>query len=73
MAKQEQKEEGYKSFFCLWKCNGGDPPRSQHETLQDALNEAERLVKKTGDTFYVLHTVGLVRPSHPPAEFVSLK
>jgi hypothetical protein len=47
-----------KPFYMVWKSGGGTPIYN-HDTLQAAQQEAQRLAKKqVGDRFYVLQSFG---------------
>ena len=55
----------------FWMCfvPGRNSPTVQHETLQQAENEAERLCRKTGLDVYILEAVqGASPPISPPVE-----
>jgi len=56
-------------FWMCWIPRGGRPVR-QHETLEDAKTEGERLSRKEGDNVAILECIGYVRPKEVPIDFV---
>lgn len=60
-------------FWAVWRKTGGGAPQKRHDTKSDAIKEAERLVKQTGEEYYILEVTGIVRPTYAPCEYVSLQ
>ena len=48
-------------------------PRVEHESFQEAYDEASRLCRKEGDKFAILEVVGYVQSSHPPVEYTEVR
>lgn len=46
-------DRDFKPFYYVYN-RGCSKPVKRHETLQEAIEEATRLAKKTGKNFYVL-------------------
>jgi len=59
-------------FWAVWRKTGGGAPQKRHETKEDAIKEAERLVKQTGEDYYILEVTGIVRPVYSPVEHVEI-
>lgn len=59
-------------FWAIWRKTGGGPPQKRHETEALAIAEANRLVKQTGEEYYVLEVIGIVRPTYAPTEYVEV-
>ena len=57
-------------FWLCW-CMGRGIPKKQHETLEDAKEEASRIAQKENDTIAILECIGAIRPVEMPVEFVS--
>lgn len=59
-----------KDFYAVWNIERG-PPVYIHETLSDAIKEAERLaVMNPGQHFHVVGTLGVAHQPAPPSLFV---
>ena len=56
-------------FWAVWRKTGGGAPQKRHETKEDAINEAERLVRQTSEDYYILEVTGIVRPTYSPVEY----
>jgi len=61
-----------KKFWMVIREKEGAGTFIRHDTITDATNEAERLCKKEGGTFYVLEVVGAYMPETPPIKWVNL-
>lgn len=62
-------EQPKTEFYCLNPM--GHTPRFKHTSQEDAIAEAERLVHYEGvSEVHILKSVGVVRPTHPPVEFL---
>lgn len=55
-------------FWAIWRV-GGNAPSKPHNSLQESIDEATRLVKKGSGEFYILEVIGIVKPKEIPVEF----
>lgn len=60
-------------FWAVWRDSGGACPNKRHAEKQDAINEAERLVRQTGERYYILEVIGEVVPTQAPVEWREYK
>lgn len=51
-----------KVFYAVWRQLGEGGPTVRHASFFDAVMEAQRLVDKTKERFYVLKVIGIVSP-----------
>lgn len=63
--------DGPEKFWMVWGA-GRSLPVKQHESYDDALNEAMRLSGKERGTFYVLEAKAYAYPTTPPVAFGQL-
>lgn len=61
-----------KKFWAVWKENG-HPPTKAHETFEDAIAEATRLIAGNGGRFYILEVIGIVGRKEMPVEYTVIK
>jgi len=59
-------------FWAIWRKTGGAPPQKRHETRDAAIKEAIRLVRQTGEEYYILEATGIMRVRLAPVEYVPL-
>ena len=59
-------------FWAVWRKTGGGAPQKRHDTKEEAVEEAGRLVKQTGADYYILEVTGIVRPTYAPVEHVEI-
>jgi len=59
-------------FWAVWRKTGGGAPQKRHDTKEEAVEEAGRLVKQTGEDYYILEVTGIVRPTYAPVEHVEI-
>ena len=57
-------------FWAVWRVNGGGAAQKRHASRDEAIAEAGRLAANTNDIYYVLESIGTVRPVSAPVEFV---
>lgn len=58
--------EENQSFYMVMRDSGACAPVVRHSTKEEAETEAARLLKKEGDSFYILKAVTLVYRQEPP-------
>lgn len=62
-----------RKFWAIWgKSIDSAPPKRQYDTEQEAMREAERLTALTGDDYYILEVIGVIRPIQVPVEYVEI-
>jgi hypothetical protein len=59
-------------FWAVWRKTGGGAPQKRHDTKEEAVEEAGRLVKQTGEAYYIPEVTGIVRPTYAPVEHVEI-
>lgn len=59
-------------FWAVWKENGGGAPQKRHETFESAKNEAARLARQEGASYYVLEVIGIAAPVELPVEYTRI-
>ena len=59
-------------FWAVWRKTGGGAPQKRHETKDLAVEEAVRLVKQTGEAYYILEVTGIVRARFAPIEHIEI-
>ena len=62
----------WRKFWAIWRTNGGGAAQKKHNTKLMAIQEAERLVKQTGEEYSVLEVIGVCEHSHPPVKYTEL-
>jgi hypothetical protein len=59
-------------FWAVWRRDGGSAPSKKHETKEDAIAEAGRLVQQTNTDYFVLEVIGIVSPQPIPVNYLEL-
>ncbi len=60
-------------FWMVYGPFSNGSPTKQHETIESAQAEAERLSRKHNDRFVVLEAIKAVTPSGPPVSWEELR
>lgn len=71
LTEKGRTEMGEDVFWIVWDTNGA--PRIQHQSLEEARVEAERLCRKEGRKFYILKCVGCIQPQQQPVEYIDFE
>ncbi len=61
------------SFYMIIRETGGSAPSRRHKNLEEAKQEAERLVQQTGESYFILKTIGVIKLAFMPIEYESLE
>ena len=56
-------------FWMIIRKQGGNAPAKRHYTFDEAIKEAERLTRQTNEVYYLLRTIGKVKPKETPLEY----
>ena len=76
IAKESILMKNKMAYYAIMREGSNDgfdnSPKEVHITLESAMNEAERLCKKTGKNFYVLKAIKVVRKVPTPLEWVDI-
>ena len=59
-------------FWAVWRETGGSPPAKKHETKQEAITEAQRLVRQTGGKYHILEVIGYAERMDLPVKYTKL-
>jgi len=59
-------------FWAVWRKTGDGALQKRHETKQEAVDEAGRLVRETGEDYYILEVTGIVQTTCAPVEHVEI-
>ena len=59
--------------FCMVIAEDGESTSARHYSTEEAVTEADRLVKKENKVFYVLRVIGAFGPVKNPVERKELK
>jgi len=57
------------NFYAVWRKSGNSAPSFRHGTKEEAIKEANRLARKTEDPYFILKTIGVVKPVELPVEY----
>jgi len=50
------------NFWAVWKENGVGASQMRHDSFESAQAEAARLSRQENESYFVLETIGIVRP-----------
>lgn len=59
-------------FLAIWRDTEGSAPQKRHESKDEAIKEANRLARSTGEEYFVLEVVGSVKPVHMPVDYTEI-